>query len=101
MTSRDRNSNRIFIFLPMRAMMPRSRPSNGRFWTDHGARTGLSFSFSAYCWALENRGRLLDMRRMWRVKKPLFWVEKDGYPLLPARFSRADSHMTGVAVDPV
>ena len=72
MTSRNRNSKRIFIFLPMRAMMPRNRPSNGRFWTDHGARTGLSFSFSAYGWALENRGRLLDMRRMWRVKKPLF-----------------------------
>lgn len=29
---------------------------------------------------LAKRGRLLEMRRMWRVKKPWFCVEKDGYP---------------------
>jgi hypothetical protein len=37
---------------------------------------------------------------MCRLKKPLFWVEKDGYPLSPALFSLADSHMTGVPFDP-
>lgn len=64
------------------------------FGPDHG-RPGLSFS--AECWLLLNRGRLLDRRRIWRLRKPLFCVEKDGYPGSPAFFSLADSHMTGVA----
>jgi len=37
---------------------------------------------------------------MWRAKKFLFWVENEGYMLSPALFSRADSHMTGVPLDP-
>lgn len=39
-------------------------------------------------------GRLRDIRRMWRVKKPWFCVEKDGYPETPWVLSLADSHVT-------
>lgn len=28
------------------------------------------------------------------MKKPLFWVEKEGYPLTPSVFAFADSHVT-------
>jgi len=72
-------SNRIFIFRPIRAMMPRNLPSKGMALVDHWPWAGFFFSFSGYSsWLVLNRGRLLDRRRMWRVKKPLFCVEKDG-----------------------
>lgn len=71
-----RSSSRTFIFLPMRAKTLRILPVKGTFCAPH---CGLpSFSFSAYGVWLLNRGRLLDMRRMCRVKKPWFWVEKEG-----------------------
>lgn len=37
------------------------------------------------------------MRRIWRVKNPLFWVEKEGYPLGLWCLILADSHATGPA----
>jgi hypothetical protein len=46
------------------------------------------------------RGRLLDMRRRWRVKKPWFCVAKEGYPLFPMFFMRADSHTTWFPLGP-
>lgn len=65
---------RIFHFLPMRAMMPRSLPGSGTF---HLARPGFSFfaNWSGPVWKV---GRLWDMRRMWRVRKPEFCVENEG-----------------------
>lgn len=106
-------SSRTFIFLPMRAMMPRILPSRGTSWTDHLPRP--SFSFSAkYAFPLK-RGRLLDSLRMWRPKNPpCFCVENEGYPppptpappgplplRPPALFNLDDSHMTGVPLDAV
>src|SRR3954447_5783850 len=87
--------SRIFIFRPIRATMPLNLPNSGTFGPDHEPWLGLSFFSSGQKLAALKRGRLLDRRRMWRVKKPLFCVEKDGYPLSPALFSLADSHMTG------
>lgn len=80
---RSRISRRSFIFLPMRAKMFRILPTRGTFCAAHDPRPSLSFSFSTYGLWLLNRGRLLDIRRMCRVKKPWFWVEKDGYPFIP------------------
>jgi hypothetical protein len=70
-------NSRIFIFLPIRAASAFALPTSGRPCGDH--RPLPSFSFSAYGDDCEwNLGRLLDMRRMCRVKKPWFCVEKDG-----------------------
>src|SRR5690242_8097508 len=91
-------SNLIFIFLPMRATIPRILPSRGTLWIDHLPRP--SFSLSECCELALKRGRLLEKRRMCRLKKLWFLVENEGYPAPVLFFSLDDSHMTGVPLDP-
>lgn len=69
-------TERTFHFLFIRATNVRMRPNRGIL---HGA--GLTFkSLSVYLslFLAEKDGRLLDIRRILRVKKPWFCVEKDG-----------------------
>ena len=90
---------RCFDFRPMRPSMflilPYMVPGCA---ADHWPL--CSFSFSAWCMFELKRGRLLDMRRMCRVKKPWFCVENDGYPFLPILFMRADSQTTWFPLGP-
>ena len=46
------------------------------------------------------RGRLLEKRRMCRLKKLWFFVEKEGYPVPRPFFNLDDSHMADVPLDP-
>lgn len=67
-------SRRNFILRPMRPKMSFILPTRGTL--SRYELEGIIFSFSPSV----KRGRLLDMRRMWRLKKPWFWVEKDAWP---------------------
>lgn len=71
-------SSRSFSFRPMRPKIDRILATRGTFWSAHPAL--VDFCLGVYGGSLK-RGKLLDMRRMCRTKKPEFWVEKDGYPL--------------------
>ena len=68
-------ASRNFIFLPMRPNIFRSLAWKGASGPAHPPRS--CFSLCAYG-ELLNRGRLLDIRRMWRWKKPEFCVANDG-----------------------
>lgn len=83
--------SRPLVFLLMRSIIVRSFPSRGKF---HLPLRPI-FSFSVYrssCFV--KVGRLLEIWRMCRVKKPWFCVENDGYPLTPWLLSLADSQVT-------
>ena len=81
-----------FIFLPMRPNIFRILAWNGAFGPAH-LSLFCCFSLCAYG-ELLNRGRLLEMRRMCRWKKPEFCVANEGYPLTPWFLIFADSHAT-------
>ncbi len=66
---------RTFHLLLIRAIKAPMRPNKGIL---HWAGRNLSFPVAPSSFLMEKDGRLLDIRRIFRVKKPWFCVENDG-----------------------
>lgn len=72
--NKRQSKRRNLSLRPMRPKMSFIRPTSGTLSRYELERIGFSLSPSV------NRGRLLDMRRMCRLKKPWFWVANEAWP---------------------